>query len=368
MNVKIIDSTLREGRQSIFFDTILAMQDEYLGIIARLGVSDIEYRNPSINESELKIYKTVKEKFPNLKFHLHIFLNKKNIDWAIHNPSVDNISTFIKLPLTETSREDLMSLVQGTPKKIRIGIESVSLVSDDILKDFLNLIKNEESVDRIAFSDTLGNFTPKAMNSFLQRINLVGLNGKDLEFHLHNDYGLAAANAVEVLSQLKMISGNVYLSTSMFGIGERNGILSYGDILSNMVRLQVPHSLDFKVYGELVELMKRNNVLFNRDPLSSTSFSHFATSHIIGETADNYYHTILPGMFGMHSKLIFNFLTGEAVFKHISENILKEKVFDDGTIIKDYFLMRMEESNCNFFLYEDVLAMLHEFYSRDSIK
>jgi len=362
MVIKIIDSTLREGRQSVFFDTILQIQDTYLDLISQMGISDIEYRNPSINTTELEIYRSLKSKFPNTNFHVHVFLNRKNIDWAINDHSVEHISTFIKSPLTDTSLEDLSYLLRGTSKKVRVGIENVTLVSNETLEHFINLLKNEEAVDRIAFSDTLGKFTPEKIHSFLARINTIGLNDKDVEFHLHNDYGLAASNAVQLLSEVDAMTNVVWFSTSMFGIGERNGILSYGDLLSNMIRLGMPLTMNLQGYGKVVELMEKNNIYYNRDPICSASFSHFASSHIIGETSEDKYHNIPPEVFGMKTQLIFNDLTGQDVFKHIAQTILKKPVSDDGLLLKNYVVKKIKEQGRSILYFDEVVVLLRKFY------
>lgn len=362
MAIKIVDATLREGRQSLFFDTILHMQDEYLDIISRMGVFDVEYRNPSVNVEELENYKRLKNKFSNIRFHVHIFLNKTNVEWVIGDPSVEYISTFVRLPMTETSQADLSRLLHGTSKKIRVGIEHAALASEETLVHLIGLLKNETSVDRISFSDTLGNFTPERIHLFLEQVQKVGLHDKNIEFHLHNDFGLAAANAVQLLSEANSISNTIYFSTSMFGIGERNGILSYGDLLSNMIRLEISPDLDLEVYSELVKLMEKNNVCFNRDPISQTAFTHFASSHIIGETGDSMYHIISPDELGMTQQFVFNNLTGQNVFKHVAETMLQQTVSDDGSFIRDFVFQKMKEQNNPFLCLEEVVVLLREFY------
>lgn len=362
MIIKIIDATLREGRQSLFFETLFSIQDEYLDIISRMGVTDIEYRNPSVNAEELENYKRLKNKFPNIRFHVHVFLNSKNVEWVIGDLSVEHISTFVRFPMTETAQANLSRLLHGTSKKIRVGIEHATLVSEKTLGYLIGLLKNEPSVDRISFSDTLGNFTPKSIHTLLGQIQKMGLNNKNIEFHLHNDFGMAAANAAQLLSEADDISNTIYFSTSMFGIGERNGILSYGDLLSNMIRLETSHDLNMEVYGELVRLMEKHDICFNRDPISQTAFTHFASSHIIGETSDNRYHNISPEDVGMKQRFVINNLTGQNVFKHITETMLQQAVSDDGSFIRDLVLKKMKEQNNPFLYLEEVVVLLRKFY------
>lgn len=362
MTIKIIDSTLREGRQSIYFDTILHMQEEYLELISQMGISDIEYRNPYINQEELDTYHRLREKFPDINFHVHLFPNKKNIDRALLDQNVKQVSTFIKSPVTSKSVLSLLYSLHGTSKKVRVGIENTSTVPIESLNEYLKLLENEESVDRIAFSDTLGGFSPDELHVFMKNLDSIELT-KDIEFHLHNDFGLAAANASSIMSATRNTERIIYFSTSMFGVGERNGILSYGDLISNMIRLNIPHSLHLETYGELVRFMGKNNILFNRDPISNTSFFHFASSHIIAGANGAPYQTISPEILGMKNYLLFNKLTGQDVFKHIAEAQLHHVVSDDGLQAKNYVIKKMEELQKSELSFEEVTPYIDEFYT-----
>lgn len=362
MSIKIIDSTLREGRQSIYFDAILHMQEAYLDLISQMGINDIEYRNPYINQEELDTYHELYRKFPHINFHVHLFPNKKNIERALADSTVDRISTFIKFPITKESLLSLIHSLHGTSKKVRVGIEDAPILPLEDLNEYLKLLENEAAIDRVAFSDTLGRFSPDEVGTFMKNLNSIELT-KDIEFHLHNDYGLAAANALKILSETNATDRTTYFSASMFGVGERNGILSYGDLISNMIRLNVPHSLHLETYGELVTLMELNKISFNRDPISATSFLHFASSHIIAGTRGENYHTIPPEILGMKNRLAFNKLTGQDVFKHISEALLHHVVSDDGLLAKNYVIKKMEGLHKSVLSFEEVTSFLDEFYT-----
>lgn len=362
MHIKIIDTTLREGRQSLLFDTIFTFQDEYIEKIMRMGVYDFEYRNPSVNPKEFENFLRLRRKFPKSNFHVHIFLNKENVKWVLGEVSIEKISTFIRFPMNDSSRSDLQALLKGTSKKIRVGVENAPAVSDKELEEFVSLIKDESVVDRVSFSDTLGTFTPETIHLFFDKVINLGIN-KDIEFHLHNDYGLVAANAVQLLHDARNFQGTLYLSTSFFGIGDRNGILSYGDLIANIIRLNISHSLDLKVYGEIIKLMETHKICFNRDPICATSYFHFASSHIMGEIGGGrVYHNISASELGIEPQFIFNEFTGPEVFKHISEKILHQKVSDNGLMLKEYVTDRMSGSKVQYMTLEEVTVLIGKFF------
>ena len=363
MAVRIIDSTLREGRQSQFCDKILQLQIDHLQLMQKIGIVDVEYRNPSTGKDEIRKYKQLVDMFPDIHFYVHIFLNRKNIDWVINEPSVKKVSTFVTLPLNEKTREELFFLFKRCNKTIRIGIENASSTSIVYIQNFVRKLVKEKFVKRIGFSDTLGLFTSESIEQFLDSITSFDFSGKDIEFHLHNDYGLAASNACKVLSQLEKFDSDIYLSASMLGIGDRNGILSIGDVFANLIRLKIPHDLNMKKYGTLVELFEKRDINFSRDPVSSGSFSHFASSHILGEMKNRGYTSLDPETFGMTPLYIFNRLTDTKVYNEIAKTITNMPTLADGLLLKKYVLKRMKQRRLKFVYLDDVVKMLKTYAS-----
>jgi isopropylmalate/homocitrate/citramalate synthase len=365
MQVKIIDSTLREGRQSLLFDNIFKMHYDYLSVIQKIGVFDVEYRNPSTNKKEFKEFKRLKNKFPKINFYAHIFLSKQNIDWVINEPSIENISTFVNLPLNNKTKSYLNFLTNKKNKNIRIGIEHITNTSVKDLNNFVNFLKNKKNVKIIGFSDTLGNFSPEKLNDFIKKITIIDFGKKSVEFHLHNDCGLAAANASQILLKANKKFKKIYFSTSICGIGERNGILSYGDLFSNIIRLKIKSNFNFSKYGKLIKLTEKYKLVFNRDPISYNTFLHFASSHIIGELGEKKYTNISPEKLGMKSKFIFNEFTNKEVFDLIAKKCINQSILKktkNKSTLKNYIIKRMKKENKNILCLNDLILYIKEFY------
>ena len=327
MPICVIDSTLREGRQSFFFDGIRKIQKRYLENVFKMGIRDIEYRNPFISTNELAAYKRLQGDFPKINFHVHFFLNKKNIDLMINDPSIRHLSTFIPFPLKSASLENLeYMLVRIKRKEIRVGIENLPGVPLKDLKSIFSLINKYSSVTRLGILDTSGVFTPEIVQKIINKLQSLNSKSIPFEFHLHNDYGLAAANAAEIMRITKE-RDRVYFSVSMHGVGERNGILSYGDLFSNMIRIGVKNSFNLKVYSELLHRFKKNNLLFNKDPLSLNYYTHFASSHILAELKkDGSYQNISPEVFGLKTSIIINQFTDDDVYRLIVLFFLNKEI------------------------------------------
>jgi len=363
MKLILLDSTLREGRQSLFFDVILKIQPEYLKIISSMGIRHVEYRNPFVSQAELNTFRKSQADFPRLTFHVHFYLSKENIDLIWNDPSITDVSTFIPFPPRPNSVNALAYMSGLKGKNVRISIENSSMIPFEKLQELLALINRNPSVTRIGFSDTLGRFTPDTVRDFVENIRTYNLNGKAVEFHLHNDFGLAASNAYQILSSAQKLPWTVYLSATVSGIGDRNGILSFGDFISSVINLNIEHDLNLEYYGDLLRLIRDNGIEFNRDPLCENSFRHFASSHILSEMDYGSYENVDPAILGLKQNLFFNRLTSPEVYLKLANKILKQRPINPLTI-RDYVLSTLDADGKQYLLIDEVIDLIKKYASQ----
>ena len=96
---------------------------------------------------------------------------------------------------------------------------------------------------------------------------------------------------------------------SVAGFGERNGILSYGDVfailhLLNSEKLEARYNTE--AYAGLVRFIEREMgvSLCRRDPLNPWAFSHSAAPHLDGMINGNGAYQVIPGgPFGFETRL-----------------------------------------------------------------
>lgn len=150
----------------------------------------------------------------------------------------------------------------------------------------------------------------------------------------------------------------------MYGLGERNGILSYGDLFSNMLRLKIPHNFNLEFYGELLSIMDKQKIFFNRDPINTNNFYHFASSHIISNIHGNKYENLDPHSFGLKSNLVFNQLTTDDVYNQVASELLKRTVPLNRSAIKIYVLKEAKKQNKKYLLLNEVTKILLRFYEK----
>lgn len=99
--------------------------------------------------------------------------------------------------------------------RVSVGAEDSSRADRGFLVEFA-LLAQEMGADRFRYADTVGVLDPFKVS---EGLSLLGEKlSIDLEFHGHNDFGMATANAVAALK-----AGAKYIDTTIMGLGERAG-------------------------------------------------------------------------------------------------------------------------------------------------
>ena len=106
-----------------------------------------------------------------------------------------------------------------------------------------------------------------------------------IEFHAHNDLGMATANTVTALN-----SGAVFASTTINGLGERAGNAAMEEVVMAMkVSYQKPFDLDstqFLKLSNIVAHASGNQISPNKPIVGANTFSHESGIHCAGIERD----------------------------------------------------------------------------------
>ncbi|MFA6253708.1 MAG: hypothetical protein WC640_00385 [Candidatus Paceibacterota bacterium] len=300
-NIEIVDTTFREGRQSKFSNQILiAKFPKYLKIMTKLGISSFELSGIF---ATTKLLRAV-AKYPKSEFYFHCYPSSKN--WIFFSEKrVVGVSSFVD---PAKPNQEIFSDLAKLSKKfkgIRISIEnSFGSSKKDLLATTKKVLKIS-SLKRIGFSDTLGICTPEMVDEIFTAIIPQIPYSVDIEFHFHNDCGLAAANFYHLCEKSFLIKNKIIVSASMGGLGERNGILSLGDVLAIWSRLtpkDIEAKYDLKKYASAYKIIFDSDNIYQRDPLSPDSFFHYAKSHIAKIKKGDKFSALEPKRFGFKNK------------------------------------------------------------------
>jgi homocitrate synthase len=241
-NFKIIESTLREGEQfaNAFFDTKTKIA--IAKALDAFGVEYIELTSPAASEQSRQDCEAICKLGLKAKLLTHIRCHMDDARIAVET-GVDGVDIVIGTSsfLREFSHGKDMAYItktaievinfcksyrrpDGRPIEVRFSTED-SFRSD--LVDLLSIYQTVDKigVDRVGIADTVGVANPRQVYELVRTLR--GVVRCDIEIHLHNDTGMAIANAYTALE-----AGATHIDTSVLGIGERVGITPLGGLVA----------------------------------------------------------------------------------------------------------------------------------------
>ena len=226
-HIWMVDTTLRDGEQApgVVFTTREKL--EIAMDLARVGINEIEAGIPAMGKEARRDIKAL------LALNLPCTLTswcravQKDIEQAAQccTPGV-HISFPVSSILLKTFDKDeawvlksLKSLV-GYAKtcfdRVSVGAQDATRTRQEFLNKFAALA-HEAGADRLRIADTVGMAGPLMVMDLVEGLRK-GVPGICLEFHGHNDLGMATANAVTAVE-----AGAGALSVTVNGLGERAG-------------------------------------------------------------------------------------------------------------------------------------------------
>ena len=222
----IIDTTLRDGEQAPGVVFSAEEKTEIATMLARAGVNELEIGYPAISEDERNTIRTI------AALHLPVRLTSwARAKWEDVEAarSCGTEAVHISFPLSalylrlmekdyEWVQRQLLELVPKAKKYfdiVSVGAQDATRADGNLLQQFV-VDASACGADRVRIADTVGVATP---SSVVRLVNsLKSVSPAALEFHAHNDFGMATANAFTALE-----AGCLAVSVSVTGIGERAG-------------------------------------------------------------------------------------------------------------------------------------------------
>ena len=307
--VKIIDATLREGCQSPGVNFTLKQSVDIALALSDLGVDQIECGCPIASDIEFKRVKAVVNAVPSVSVLSHARAKITDID-AVAKTGAEWVGIFIgineysrKNRISGYTTKSILNLIhesityaRSIGLRVRFTLEDASRTDDDlILKTFYQAIS--AGVDRICFGDTVGIMTPTKLSLKIHFL-LRHYSDVPLELHLHNDRGMAMANAI-----VGVEAGAQWLSTSVNGIGERAGIIDTCLTLANLQHeglRPLKNNNKIRQISNLVSAYARIPINEQAPIIGKNAFKHTSDLHVKAVKKDEMtYNWINPNLYGL---------------------------------------------------------------------
>ncbi len=289
-NVHIWDETLRDGEQSpgVFLTTdekieIAKMMDE-------IGIKMAAVGFPAVSSGERdSVSAIVHEGFSNLKILGIARPRESDINECLACELTDIV---IFLPISDLAMKIYNLTPEGELKQMEKAIQyaqdhglRVNWVSEDSSRASPEHLHNvfqkavDLDVERIVLSDTVGTLFPQTTAHLVNQIfDKIKLNGCEVGFHGHNDFGLATSNTVNAV-----LHGVTYPHTCINGYGERAGNAAFEEVVLNLERLNIETGIKLEKIFELSQLTERCfglPIAPNKAVIGNNAFSHESGLHI----------------------------------------------------------------------------------------
>ena len=348
MNIKVLDTTLRDGEQTPGVSLTPLEKLRIANKLDEIGVDYIEAGSAITSEGERESIKGITAQGFNAEILSFSRPLPVDIDYCL-DCDVDGVNLVVPTSDLHISdklkktREELLEMSNNAVDYCKDHGLVVELSAEDASRsdaDFLKSVyKNaiDHGVDRICVCDTVGILTPDLSYDLFSKLNDLDV---PIACHCHNDFGLAVANT---LSALK--GGANEIHTTINGIGERAGNTSFEECVVSIERLLPEFSTDIKINEiyDISKLVARTTGVYiqpNKAIVGENAFAHESGIHsdgIIKNSAT--YEAMTPELVGRKRKFIIGKHMGthglDSRLKELGLNVSKDQLQQICNDIKD---------------------------------
>jgi len=327
--VWIVDTTLRDGEQAP--GVVFSREDkqEIATLLCRTGVPEIEVGTPAMGEEERgDIRSIVALKLP-VRLTSWCRALCEDIERAkecqTHGVHLSFPLSSILMSIFHMSEPEVLTRLTELVRLARKYFDYVSVGAQDATRadfSFLSAFCEQaykNGVDRIRLSDTVGVYNPMQTIRLITRLRGQGVFGM-LEFHGHNDLGMATANSIAALS-----AGAESVSVTVNGLGERAGNAALEEVVMavnlTLEKSCVIHTEMFARLSRIVARASGRKIPVIKPIVGKGVFLHESGIHtrallVNGQT----YQPFPPEIVGMKTKdFVVGKHSGKAGLQHFFE-------------------------------------------------
>ena len=356
-NIRIFDTTLRDGEQSPGASLNHSEKIEIARQLEALGVDVIEAGFPITSQGDFEAVKTIGKDLAQTTVCGLARCVDRDIERAAealrsaYKPRIHVFCATSKIHLDHKFKKPFEQIVEMSIK----GVEKAKSYVDDVefspedgsrtsIEDLVTITKAviDAGATTINIPDTVGYAVPAEYGAIFrelrERIPEIDQNGIVLSSHCHNDLGLAVANSLAAVQ-----NGAKQIECTVNGIGERAGNAALEELVM-AITTRADYYENYKTGINTREIYKSSRMVSNLTGLTvqrnkavigQNAFAHESGIHQDGMLKHRDTYEIMdPRTIGVpESKLVLG--------KHSGRHALSDRIQEMGYTIEDETLQRV---------------------------
>lgn len=347
MNIKILDTTLRDGEQTsgVSFSETEKVTIARL-LLEELKVDRLEIASARVSKGEFQGSQKILEWARDNGFIEQIEIlgfvdGTSSLEW-IKKSGGKVINLLCKGSLKHCQQQLKKSPVQHLEdiNHVLTNADQYGITVNVYLEDWSNGMRNSpeyvyqmiedlgQKVNRVMLPDTLGILNHQETFEFCKdmRTRFAEVN---FDYHAHNDYDLATANVFSAIS-----AGIDTIHTTLNGLGERAGNVPLSSVIG-IVRDHFNYELNIdeeRLYpvSKMVESFSGVRIPANKPLIGEFVFTQTSGIHADGDHKDNlYFNDLKPERFGRKREYALGKMSGKANIRKNLEALGIELVEED---------------------------------------